>query len=451
MSMFDLTPAASLFSAPDLYLERSVTVGGWLTSARFGKKVGFLVLSDGSSHAPIQVVVPLALLDATPELRALGAGCAVRATGRWVASLGAGQSHELQAEQVVVVGDVEDPSHYPIQPKAHSPEFLRSVPHLRPRTAQFGAIARLRHVLARFIHDHLEDQGFLWVATPILSSVDAEGAGERFRVTTLAAGEQGEDFFARDAFLTVSGQLEAEALCAALSRVYTFGPTFRAEGSHTSRHLAEFWMVEPEMAFADLDDAIVLAEGLLRGAVAACLERLPQEMAYFAQEGGRSLAEWAAFVAEPFARVTYDQAIAQLALGPFTGIAWGMDLQSEHEKWLVEQAGRALIVTDYPAGIKSFYMQGSADGRTVAAMDILVPGMGELVGGSAREADLGRLLARMEERGMDPAEYGHYLDLRRYGSVPHAGFGLGFERLVAYVAGLASIKDATFYPKFAGG
>jgi asparaginyl-tRNA synthetase len=449
MKAFELTQTASLFSTPAAYLAQPVWVGGWLTSARIGKKIAFLVLSDGSSHSTLQVVVPSDLLLAQPALRELGAGYSVRVKGRLVASIGSGQPFELLAECVAFVGGVEDAATYPIQPKAPSPEFLRSVPHLRSRTAQFGAIARLRHVLARAIHDHLEEQGFIWVATPILTSSDAEGAGDRLQVS----GSSGEPFFDQPTYLTVSGQLEGEALCSALSRIYTFGPTFRAEKSHTSRHLAEFWMVEPEMAFADLPDIIDLSQGLLRSCVSRCLSKLPEEMAYFAsQPGGTPLAQWEQFVEQDFEILTYTQAIEQLKAAPasFSSQAiWGMDLRSEHEKWLVEHTGRTIALVDYPSDIKSFYMKQSADGRTVEAVDILVPGLGEIIGGSVREDDLSRLASRMQQLGMDCSQYQQYLDLRRYGSVPHGGFGLGFERLVAYVASLPSIKDAIAYPRVA--
>jgi asparaginyl-tRNA synthetase len=446
MTALPLTRSASLFSQAHLYLDQRVAVAGWLTSARIGKRVAFLVLSDGSWQAPTQIVVPETLLIAQPEIRGLGAGCAVRVEGLWIASPATGQPFELQAQSVEIVGTVADPATYPIQPKEHSAEFLRSVPHLRVRTAQFGAISRLRHQLARFIHDYFDDRGFVWVATPILTSTDAEGAGDRFQVTTQGQGE----FFGRETFLTVSGQLEGEAMCSALSRIYTFGPTFRAEGSHTSRHLAEFWMVEPEMAFASLADLIQLGQGLLQHVVARCLEKLPDEMAYFASQGGRSVSDWEQFTQIPFMVMPYTEAIERLSSqSELPPVAWGQDLHSDHEKWLVAQAQRPVVVVDYPAQIKSFYMKPSADGRCVEAMDILVPGMGEIIGGSVREERLEPLVERMKALGMDPSQYGQYLDLRRYGSVPHGGFGLGFERLVAYVAGLPSIKDAIAYPKTA--
>lgn len=452
MTAVTLTPVASLFAFPFLHTDAPVEVAGWLTSARLGKRVGFLVLSDGSSAQPLQVVLPGVLLDAEPALRRLGAGWSVRVRGRLVPSQGAGQEWELQADAVLFTGAVEDPETYPIQPKAHTPEFLRTVPHLRHRVPRFGAMARLRHVAAAAIHAHLDAAGFLWVATPILTASDAEGAGARFRVRAEDASATEEEFFGQPAYLTVSGQLAGEALCAALSRVYTFGPTFRAERSYTTRHLAEFWMVEPEWAFATLDDLVGLAEGLLKAAVTACLARCPAEMALFAREGGRSLQEWEAFLATPFARLTYTEAVERLRarVGFVQPVTWGMDLQSEHEKALVEEVGGAVAVTDYPEGIKAFYMKTSPDGKTVAAVDILVPGMGELVGGSVREERLAALDARMTAMGLSLDAYGAYRDLRRYGTVPHGGFGLGFERLVAFLSGVPSVKDSIAYPRAAG-
>lgn len=454
MSAYSLTPIAALFSHPEHFLHQRIEIAGWLTSARIGKRVGFLVVSDGSSLASLQAVVPHEILEHMPALRDLGAGCSVRVRGALVPSLGTGQTHELQAQEVEVVGTVQDPLTYPIQPKAHSAEFLRSVPHLRHRVPQVAGVARLRHTLMRAVHDYFDELGFCWVATPILTSVDAEGAGARLRATTLEPEQGGADFFARSTYLTVSGQMEAEALCAGLSRVYTFGPTFRAEGSHTSRHLAEFWMVEPEMAFATLADLVSLAQGLLQRCAREALDRLGPDMQAFAHAGGTSISQWEKFAHEPFCVMTYSDAITELSRCDQsfqTPVAWGMDLQSEHEKWLVAHAGRPVAVVDYPTAIKSFYMKASEDGRTVQAMDILVPGMGEIIGGSVREDDADRLDARMRALGMDLGEYGQYRDLRRYGSVPHGGFGLGFERLVAYLAGLGSIKDAIAYPRVAGG
>lgn len=435
-----------IFSDSSL-IGQSVEVGGWLTSARMGKKVGFLVLVDGSSLTPLQVVVSLELMEKDPILRTLGAGFSVRVWGQVVASCGAGQAVEIKAERVEVVGGVQDRETYPIQPKAHSTEFLRSLPHLRPRVTQFGAIARLRHTLSQAIHQYLSQYGFLWVATPILSTADAEGAGQQFQVVTQ---DGPTEFFGKEVFLTVSGQLDVEAYCMALSRVYTFGPTFRAELSQTSRHLADFWMIEPEMAFATLDDIVHLAEGLLKHVVEVCLRDLPQEMAYFESQGGRSVASWQQFTQDPFEKMTYTEAVRILIESGQSfeyPIFWGVDLQSEHEKFLVEKVGRPVVLTDYPTDIKAFYMKQSVDGKTVAAMDILVPGMGEIVGGSQREEGLEQLDARMKAGGMDLEAYQAYRDLRRYGSVPHAGFGLGFERLVSYLAGLSSVKDAIAYPR----
>jgi asparaginyl-tRNA synthetase len=451
MSAFALSPLATLLS-PSFAPTAAVEVGGWISHARFSKRVGFLALTDGSSVHPLQVVLPLDLLVAHPALRELGPGCSVRITGEVVPSLGPGQTVELRAQAVTVLGKVADPQTYPIQPKPLTDEFLRTVPHLRGRTTGQRAIARLRHGVAQAIHTYFDTHEFLWVATPILTATDAEGAGARFQV--IEEGRRAStDFFGRPAFLTVSGQLEGEALCMGLGRVYTFGPTFRAERSHTSRHLAEFWMIEPEMAFATLDDLIALAEGLLKAVVQHCLTHLAPELAHFAQEGGRSLESWETFLAEPFGRLTYTEAVEQLSQAPsgtFSVLAdWGDDLQAEHERWLVAQAGRPLAITHYPKDLKAFYMKDAEDG-TVEAMDLLVPGMGELIGGSVRESDLTRLEARLRSAGLDPAAYTSYLDLRRYGKVPHTGFGLGFERLIAYLSGASSVKDVIPFPRWCG-
>jgi asparaginyl-tRNA synthetase len=450
-ALFALDQVSTLLSTPSEALPRQAATGGWLTSCRMSKRVGFLVLHDGSSVAPLQVVVPDALLQEQPALRGLTAGCSVRVRGTLVVSQGAGQRLEMQAEHVEVLGWVEDPVTYPIQPKPLGADFLRTVPHLRARVVHMAAVARLRHVLAQAIHGYFAQHGFTWVATPVLTSGDAEGAGERFQVVT---DEGPSAFFGREAFLTVSGQLEAEALCMALGRVYTFGPTFRAERSRTSRHLAEFWMVEPEVAFAGLTDLMGLSEGLVKHCIAQCLTHLPEEMALFAQEGSVAVESWEAIVQAPFARVTYTEAIALLEQADVTfstPVAWGDDLHAEHERWLVERLGGPVFVTHYPADLKAFYMKETEGGRTVAAMDLLVPRVGELVGGSEREEDLERLTARMRHHGLDPADYPEYLDLRRYGTVPHGGFGLGFERLVAFVSGVASVKDAIAFPRVAGG
>ncbi len=450
MSTFPLDRTAALLATSSDLLPRTAHVGGWLTSCRMGKRVGFLVLADGSSTEPLQVVVADALLQSQPELRQLTSGCSVRVTGDLVTSQGAGQRVELQARTVEVCGWVDDPATYPIQPKPLGADFLRTVPHLRTRVKHLAAAARLRHGLAQAIHGFFAGQDFLWVATPVLTQGDAEGAGERFQVVT----DDGADaFFGQPTYLTVSGQLEAEALCMALGRVYTFGPTFRAEKSRTSRHLAEFWMVEPEVAFASLADLMVLAEGLVKACVRHCLAHHPQEMALFADMGGTPVEAWQRLVECPFSVLTYSQAVERLATGGGAferAVSWGMDLQAEHERWLVDDLGGPVFVTDYPAGIKAFYMKPAADGRTVAAFDLLVPKVGELVGGSEREEKLERLVERMTQAGMDPDQYGDYLDLRRYGTVPHGGFGLGFERLVAYLSGMGSVRDVIAFPRTHG-
>lgn len=452
MSAFDLSRVSDLFSKPSQYLDQSVEVGGWLTSARMGKRVGFLILSDGSTQTALQVVVSESLLTADPTLRKVGTGTAIRARGVFVTSKSTGQPFELQAESVTVVGSIEEPERYPVQPKMHTPEFLRTVPHLRARVAGQGAVARLRHQAAKAIHAFFEREGFLWIATPLITTSDAEGAGARFRVST-EVGVSEKEFFGKPAYLTVSGQMEAEALCAALGRVYTFGPTFRAEPSQTTRHLAEFWMVEPEMAFATLLDIVSLAERLIKHVARECLAKLPAEMDFFAQAGGWPLEQWDMFVESDFKQMTYTDAIRIISssdISFLTPVSWGMDLHAEHEKALVSLVGAAVIVTDYPEGIKPFYMKVSSDGCTVAAMDILLPGVGEIVGGSLREDCLAMLDVRMRAMGLDPSSYESYRDLRRYGSVPHGGFGLGFERLIAFLAGVPSVRDAIAYPRAMG-
>jgi asparaginyl-tRNA synthetase len=395
----------------------------------------------------------------------LTSGCAIEATGTIVPSPAKGQPFEMQATEVKVVGWVEDPDHYPIQPKPHSLEFLREVAHLRPRTNVIGAATRVRHTLARAIHRFLHEQGFFWVNTPIITAADAEGAGALFRVSTLdlanlPRGGDGridfsKDFFGREAFLTVSGQLNVEAYCLALSKVYTFGPTFRAENSNTSRHLAEFWMIEPEIAFADLKDDAALAESLLKGILKALLEERHEDLAFFDERVEKGLvAKLQGIVGSEFVRMDYGEAIAILerAKEKFEfPVKWGVDLQSEHERYLTEKhAKKPVIVMNYPKAIKAFYMRVNDDGRTVAAMDVLAPGIGEIIGGSQREERLEVLDARMDEVGIDKESLDWYRDLRRYGSVPHAGFGLGFERTLAYVTGLANVRDAIPFPRTPG-
>ena len=443
-----------------------VTVRGWVRTRRDSKAgLSFVNVSDGSCFAPIQVVAPATLANYESEVKRLTAGCAVIATGKLTASQGQGQSFEIQAESLEVVGWVEDPETYPIQPKAHSLEFLREVAHLRPRTNLFGAVTRIRHCLAMAVHRFFHERGFYWISTPIITTSDAEGAGQMFRVSTLDAanlpiGKDGavdfsRDFFGKETFLTVSGQLNVEAYCLALSKVYTFGPTFRAENSNTTRHLAEFWMIEPEIAFADLDDDAKLAEDFLKYLFRAVLDERGDDLAFLAERVDKqAISKLEAFINSPFERIDYTDAVALLQKSGQKfdfPVEWGLDLQTEHERWLTEQhVGRPVVVINYPEQIKSFYMRLNDDGRTVAAMDVLAPGIGEIIGGSQREERLDVLDARIAQFGLDASHYQWYRDFRRYGTVPHAGFGLGFERLVVYVCGLSNIRDAIPYPRAPG-
>jgi asparaginyl-tRNA synthetase len=444
----------------------SVTVQGWVRTRRDSKSgLSFIHISDGSCFAPVQVVATALLANYESEVKRLSAGCALRVSGTVAASEGQGQSFEIQASAIDVVGWVEDPETYPIQPKAHSLEFLREVAHLRPRTNLFGAVTRIRHCMAQAIHRFFHEQGFYWVNTPIISTSDAEGAGQMFRISTLdmmnlprtAKGEVdfSKDFFGKEAFLTVSGQLNVEAYCLALSKVYTFGPTFRAENSNTTRHLAEFWMIEPEIAFADLNADAALAEQFLKYIFKAVLNERMDDLAFLAERVEKSaISKLENFVNAPFERIEYGDAISLLQKSGQKfdyPVEWGLDLQTEHERWLTEvHVGRPVVVANYPEHIKAFYMRLNDDGKTVAAMDVLAPGIGEIIGGSQREERLDVLDARMRQFGLDPAHYGWYRDFRRYGSVPHAGFGLGFERLVVYVCGLQNIRDAIPYPRAPG-
>lgn len=443
-----------------------VTVRGWVRTRRDSKAgLSFVNISDGSCFAPIQVVVPSTLPNYESEVRRLTASCSVIATGTLVASQGQGQSFEIQATSVEVSGWVEDPETYPIQPKAHSLEFLRDVAHLRPRTNLFGAVTRIRHSMAMAIHRFFHQEGFYWVNTPIISTSDAEGAGQMFRISTLdmmnlprdgkGQVDFSKDFFGKEAFLTVSGQLNVEAFCLALSKVYTFGPTFRAENSNTTRHLAEFWMIEPEIAFADLNDDANLAEAFLKYIFKAVLNERADDLAFLAERVEKTaVTKLEAFIAAPFERIEYTDAVALLQKSGQKfdfPVEWGLDLQTEHERWLTEvHVGRPVVVVNYPEQIKSFYMRLNDDGRTVAAMDVLAPGIGEIIGGSQREERLDVLDSRIAQFGLDPSHYEWYRDFRRYGTVPHCGFGLGFERLVVYVCGLSNIRDAIPYPRAPG-
>jgi asparaginyl-tRNA synthetase len=423
---------------------------------------------DGSGFDPIQVVAPAALPNYESDIKRLTSGCSVIATGTLTASQGQGQAVEIQAESVEVVGWVEDPETYPIQPKKSSFEYLREVAHLRPRTNTLGAVARVRHALSMAIHRYFHDHGFFWVHTPIITASDAEGAGEMFRVSTLdlvnanavprtpdGKIDFSQDFFGREAFLTVSGQLNVETYCLALSKVYTFGPTFRAENSNTSRHLAEFWMIEPEIAFADLADNADLAESFLKYIFTALLNERGDDLKFFAERIDKDcVVRLERFVSSPFERMSYTEAIAALEKSGKKfefPVRWGMDLQSEHERWLTEEHVNApVVVMNYPKEIKAFYMRMNDDGKTVAAMDVLAPGIGEIIGGSQREERLDRLDRRLADMGLDSRHYWWYRDLRRYGTVPHAGFGLGLERTIIYATGMANIRDVIPFPRTPG-
>jgi asparaginyl-tRNA synthetase len=446
-----------------------VVVEGWLRTRRDSKAgLSFLQIHDGSCFDPIQAVVEASLPNYHSEILHLTTHCAVRVEGTLVESEGKGQKVEIKAEKVDVVGWVENPDHYPVSAKRHSFEHLRTVAHLRPRTNTFGAIARVRHSLSMAIHRFYSERGFVWVHTPIITTSDCEGAGEMFRVSTLDLAnlprdEHGKidfsaDFFGKPASLTVSGQLNVETYCLALSRVYTFGPTFRAENSNTTRHLAEFWMIEPEIAFANLSDDADLAEDFLKYIFRAILEERPDDMAFFAQHIDKEcVSRLENFVSASFERMDYGDAIGALENAASKGVKfefpvkWGIDLQSEHERYLTETlVKRPVVVMNYPKEIKAFYMRLNDDGRTVAAMDVLAPGIGEIIGGSQREERLDALDARLDELGLSKEQYGWYRDLRRYGTVPHAGFGLGFERTMIYATGMANIRDVIPFPRTPG-
>jgi asparaginyl-tRNA synthetase len=447
-------------------LGAEITVKGWVRTRRDSKAgFSFINVHDGSSFDPIQVVAPGELDNYASEIQKLTAGCAIECTGILVESAGRGQQFEIQGSSVKVIGWVEDPETYPIQPKRHTFEFLREVAHLRPRTNTFGAITRVRHVAAQAIHRYFHENGYFWINTPIITSSDAEGAGDMFRVSTLdlanlprtenGAVDFSRDFFGKETFLTVSGQLNVEGYCLALSNVYTFGPTFRAENSNTSRHLAEFWMVEPEIAFADINDLADVAEEFLKYVFSAVLEECPDDMAFFEKQiEPEAINRLKTLIGMDFVRLDYEEAIEILKKADVKfdyPAEWGLDLQTEHERYLTENHFKApVVVMNYPTEIKAFYMRLSDDGRTVAALDVLAPGIGEIIGGSQREERLDVLERRMDELELDKEHYSWYLDLRRYGTVPHSGFGLGFERLVNYITGMANIRDVIPYPRVPG-
>jgi asparaginyl-tRNA synthetase len=432
------------------------TVGGWVRTVRLSKGgFAFIAINDGSSFDNLQIVAKAELPNYSSELARLTAGCSILAEGSIVESPGSGQRFEMQAEEIRILGWA-DPAGYPIQPKHHTYEFLRTQAHLRARTNTFGAVARVRNAMSLAIHGFFQSRGFLYVHTPIITASDCEGAGQMFRVTTLPVGGGAlpaeEDFFGRPTFLTVSGQMEAETYACGLGKVYTFGPTFRAENSNTARHLAEFWMVEPEMAFCDLAGDADLAEAFVKHIFSAVLTGCPRDMAFFDERVEKGVvATLEHIVASPFERITYTQAVEILEKSGQKfdyPVSWGSDLQSEHERYLTEKhIGRPVIVTDYPRQIKAFYMRLNDDAKTVAAMDVLVPRIGEIIGGSQREERLDVLTARMAEGGLKPESYWWYADLRRYGTVPHAGFGLGLERTIQFATGMANIRDVIPYPR----
>ena len=455
----------SALLAGQVTVESTVTVKGWVRSKRDSKAgISFIAVHDGTCFDTIQAVVPNDLENYETMVLPISTGCGVVITGTLVESQGKGQSVEIQATAVEVLGWVDDPESYPIAKKRHTFEYLRTVAHLRPRTNTFGAITRVRTTLANAIHNYFFERDFHWINTPLITASDCEGAGELFRVSTLdmtnlpldpdQAVDYNQDFFGSEAFLTVSGQLNVEAYCLAMSKVYTFGPTFRAENSHTSRHLAEFWMVEPEIAFADLNDNADLAEDLLKYIFKALLETREDDMAFFQQRIDKTVIERLTTVVDAeFERMEYSDAIKILqACGKKFEfpVEWGLDLKSEHERYLTEEhVGRPVILMNYPKDIKAFYMRVNDDDKTVAAMDVLAPGIGEIIGGSQREERLDVLDARMA-----PQEIGEelwwYRDLRKYGTVPHAGFGMGFERVLNYVTGMENIRDVIPFPRTPG-
>ncbi|HSD90268.1 MAG TPA: asparagine--tRNA ligase [Kofleriaceae bacterium] len=440
-----------------------VTIEGWIRTRRDSKAgLSFLAIHDGSCHEPLQIVAPAELPNYQADVVRITTGCAVRAVGEVVASQGKGQAVEVRADSVEVVGWVDDPDHYPMQPKRHTMEYLREVAHLRSRTNVIGAVTRVRHTLAMAVHRFFHEHGFFWIHTPIITASDAEGAGLMFKVSTLDFAnlprtpdgkiDFDKDFFGREARLTVSGQLNVETYCMALSRVYTFGPTFRAENSNTRRHLAEFWMIEPEIAFADLNDDAQLAEDFLKSIFKVLLEERKDDMAFFEKFVDKDcVTRLSKMIESKFARLDYTDAIKELEKSGQKfefPVSWGMDLQSEHEKFLTENVIKGPVaVVNYPKDIKAFYMRQNADGKTVAAMDVLAPGIGEIIGGSQREERLEVLDARITEMGLNPKDYWWYRDLRRYGTVPHAGFGLGFERAIIYATGIENIRDVIPFPR----
>lgn len=446
--------------------DATVTVKGWVRTRRDSKAgFSFINLHDGSCFDPIQIIAPAELDNYNSEILNATTGASMAVEGKLVQSQGKGQSFEIQATAIKVYGLVEDPDTYPIQPKPHTMEFLRTVAHLRPRTNAIGAVTRVRNCLAQAIHRFFHEQSFYWIHTPVITASDCEGAGELFRVSTLdqthlPMTDKGEvdysqDFFGKESFLTVSGQLNVETYVSAMSKVYTFGPTFRAENSNTSRHLAEFWMVEPEIAFADLAQNADLAEDMLKYIYKAVLDERSDDLAFFNQRIDKTVIErLEGIVNNDFERMDYTEAvkILQNSGKKFEyPVEWGTDLQSEHERYLAEEkVGKPVVLMNYPKDIKAFYMRMNDDGKTVAAMDVLAPGIGEIIGGSQREERLDVLDSRIDEMGLPKENYWWYRDLRRYGTVPHSGFGLGFERAVLYATGMKNIRDVIPFPRAPG-
>ena len=455
----ELTTVKELFSDREKYLDKEVQVGGWIRSIRDSKAFGFIVLNDGTCFDTLQIVYH-DTMENFAEVSKLNVGAAIIVKGTLVATPEAKQPFEIQADQVLVEGVSN--ADYPLQKKRHSFEYLRTISHLRPRTNTFQAVFRVRSLIAYAIHKYFQEQGFVYVHTPLITGSDCEGAGEMFQVTTMDLAnvpkkddgtvDFSQDFFGKPTNLTVSGQLNAETYAMAFRNVYTFGPTFRAENSNTTRHAAEFWMIEPEMAFADLNDNMAVAEGMLKYVIRYVLENAPAEMDFFNQFVDKGLLDRLNHVLNSeFGHVTYTEAIKLLEEhnDKFDyKVFWGCDLQTEHERYLTEKIfKKPVFVTDYPKEIKAFYMKLNPDGKTVAAVDCLVPGIGEIIGGSQREDDYDKLLARMNELGLKPEDYGFYLDLRKYGSVRHSGFGLGFERCVMYLTGMGNIRDVIPFPR----
>ncbi len=460
--MEKLTEIRELYRNRNDYFNKEVAVGGWIRSNRDSKTFGFLVVSDGTYFEPLQIVYSSSMPNFA-EIAKLNVGTAVIVKGTVAETPEAKQPFEIQAAELTVEG-VSTPD-YPLQKKRHTLEYLRTMTHLRPRTNTFQAVFRVRSLIAYAIHRYFQERDFVYVHTPIITGSDAEGAGEMFQVTTLpiedpprtAGGEvdYSKDFFNKSTNLTVSGQLNGETFACAFRNIYTFGPTFRAEDSNTTRHAAEFWMIEPEIAFADLEDDMALAEGMLKYIIRYVLEHAPEEMAFFNAFIDKGLIDRLTHVLESdFGHVTYTEAIELLEKNNDNfqyKVSWGVDLQTEHERYLTEQIfKRPVFVTDYPKEIKAFYMKLNEDGKTVAAMDCLVPGIGEIIGGSQREDDYDKLLSRIKETGMNEKDYDFYLDLRKYGSVRHAGFGLGFERAVMYITGMENIRDVLPFPRTTG-